>query len=68
MEWEILEDGKDGLISSIDDHFTLGEDIYKVMSNSEIWQKYSTLSLERAKDFSPNVVKQQFNDFIETLW
>lgn len=65
---EILEDGKDGLISSIDDHSTLGEDIYKVMSNSEIWQKYSTLSLERAKDFSPNVVKQQFNDFIETLW
>lgn len=65
---EILEDGKDGLISPIDDHFALGEDIYKVMTNSEIWQKYSTLSLERAKVFSPVVIKEQFNDFLNTLW
>ena len=65
---EILEDGKDGLISAIGDCEALGEHIYKIMSEKEIWEKYSSLSLNRSLAFSPKIVKQQFNNFLTSLW
>jgi glycosyltransferase involved in cell wall biosynthesis len=65
---EILEDGKDGLISSIDDDMRLGDDIYKMMSSEDIWKEYSKRSLNRADAFSPATIKTQFNQFIENLW
>ncbi len=65
---EILQDGKDGLISAIDDNNSLGEDIHKIMSLKEVWLYYSNRSIERFKSSSPNVIKKQFNDFINTLW
>lgn len=65
---EILEDGKDGLISQIDDHGALGEDIHRCMSDQNTWEKYSALSLKRAEAFAPETIKQQFNDFMSNLW
>lgn len=65
---EILRDGKDGLISAIDDNNSLGEDIYKIMSSKDSWQCYSNRSIERFKSSSPQVIKNQFNNFINTLW
>ena len=65
---EILENGKDGLISAIDDNEMLGEHINELMSNEKLWNKYSNLSLQRSLAFSPQTIKKQFNDYISTLW
>lgn len=65
---EVLQNGKYGLISPIDDHASLGEDIHKVMSDDNVWTKYSKLSLERAEAFSPETIKRQFNEYLQTLW
>lgn len=65
---EVLKDGKYGLISPIDDAVGLGENIYSLMSNFTLYDKYSKLSKERFNDFLPAIVKQQFNDFMSSLW
>lgn len=65
---EILRDGKDGFISPIDDDAALGEDIYRLMENDDIWNSYHEKSLLRSKAFAPDTIKKQFFEYLEKLW
>lgn len=65
---EILRNGADGLISDIDDYKAFGENIYRIMSDKDLWNYYSKKSLKRSLDFSPEVIEKQLNDFIERAW
>lgn len=65
---EILRDGKDGLISDIDDNEALGEDIYSLMSDSKKWADYCQRSQKRFEVSSPEKIKEQFNQYLKELW
>lgn len=65
---EVLKDGAYGLISPVDDEVGLGENLYRLISDPQEYEKFSRLSLERANDFSPEKIKKQFNDYISQLW
>lgn len=65
---EILQDGKYGLISPIDDAEALGDDIQKLMSDSTEYAKYSVLSRERFNSSRPEVIKVKLFNYIKTLW
>ena len=64
---EILDQGKYGLISPIDDEVGLGENIHQIMSNLEVYKKYSELSIQRFEAFKPETIKAQFTDFLLNL-
>lgn len=64
----ILQDGKYGLISPIDDAQALGDDIYKLMSDDEEYDKYSALSKERFNSSRPEVIREKLFNYITTLW
>lgn len=64
---EILDQGKYGLISPIDDEVGLGENIHQIMSNPEVYKKYSELSIQRFEAFKPETIKAQFTDFLLNL-
>lgn len=64
---EVLQHGKYGLISAIDDEVGLGDNIHLLMSDDVAYKKYSELSKERFVDFKPLTIKNQFIDFLNNL-
>ena len=64
---EVLQNGKYGLISPIDDEVGLGENIHLLMSDQEQYRKYSELSKQRFVDFKPETIKKQLVEYIENL-
>lgn len=65
---EILGYNEFGLISPIDDHIALGENIYAILSDRNMYHKYSTLALTRSRIFAPEVIVDKIEQFLQTLY
>lgn len=64
---EILGCNEYGLISPIDDYITLGENIYVMLSDKNLYHKYSALALARSEVFAPEGIMGRIEGFLQTL-
>lgn len=60
---EILENDKDGLVCSVGDKDKMAEYIYALLTNSELYKKYSDRGKSRINAFRPETVQRQLEDF-----
>lgn len=60
---EVLENGKDGLVCQIGDKEKMAEYIYTLLSDSELYKKYSDRGKSRINAFRPETVQRQLEDF-----
>lgn len=65
---EILGNSEYGLVSPIDDFEALGENIYRILSDKEMYRKYSDLALEKSKQFVPEVILERVEAFLLNLY
>lgn len=64
---EILGNNEFGLIAPVYDDKKLAQNIYTVLSNPDIYSKYSDLSKERYREFAPSRISEQIEDYINNL-
>ena len=65
---EILGNSEYWLVSPIDDFEALGENIYRILSDKEMYRKYSDLALEKSKQFVPEVILERVEAFLLNLY
>lgn len=56
---EILEDGKSGILFPVGDKEKLSEDIYKILSDKNLTDKYRDEAKRRIEDFSKEKIKEE---------
>lgn len=64
---EILENGKFGILTPVDDIASLSKAMIDLASDKFALKDYSNLSLERAKDFSLEKILKEYKDVIDRL-
>ena len=64
---EILGSNENGLVAPIYDDEKLGEHIYHILSNPEEYKKYSSLAKNKYKEFEPEKISNQLEDFLNNL-
>ena len=64
---EILGNNNYGIIVPIDDHQAMGEQIYKVMTNKELYSEYAAAARERYNAFSPSTIGKKIEVFFNKL-
>lgn len=64
---EILGSNENGLVAPIYDDKKLGEHIYRILSDKEEYAKFAKLSKVKFKDFEPERISEQLEDFLNTL-
>jgi len=65
--YEILQDGKCGIVVSVGDAPALANGIKKMLTEPETRKRYIDLGNERIKDFSPDIIQKQFAEYLATL-
>lgn len=64
---EILGNNEYGLIAPIYDDVSLAEHIYTILSNSDVYNKYSELSKKRYYEFEPSIISERLEEFLNNL-
>lgn len=64
---EILEENKDGLVCPIGDQDKMAEYIYLLLSDPELYQKYSDRGKKRITAFKPKTVQRQLEKFFSDI-
>jgi glycosyltransferase involved in cell wall biosynthesis len=56
-----------GLVAPIYDDKKLGEHIYHILTNKDEYDRYSRLAKSKYKEFEPERISEQLEDFLKTL-
>lgn len=64
---EILQDGKYGIQTDVGDCQQLGEEIYRIYKDQELYERYSSIGKLRAKDFLPETIKRQLKIVLDDI-
>lgn len=64
---EILGSNENGLVAPIYDDKKLGEHIYHILSNPAEYEKYSQKAKAKYKEFEPERISEQLEDFLNNL-
>lgn len=64
---EILDHGKYGHICEIGNAEEMAEQVYQILSDENEYKKYSDLGCKRSKDFSPEKIGNQVEEFLNSL-
>ena len=62
---EVSGNGKYCKLVDVDDVDALADSVYELYTNPDEYKKYQQLSLERAKEFSPETVKEKIKNLFE---
>ena len=62
---EVSDNGKYCILTKVDDIDSIYKRIINLYNNHDLYREYCELSLERAKDFDPIIIKKQFKKLIE---
>ena len=62
---EVSCNGKYCMLVPVDDVNAVCESLAELYTNRDIYNKFCSLSLERAKDFDPAKIKMQFKNLLE---
>lgn len=62
---DIIKNNQYGILISVGDSKEMAQKMYDILSNEELYNKYSIKSLERFKDFSPEKIMKKFYEIIE---
>ena len=64
---EIVNDGRDGYIISINNKDLFGDALVQIASNPDLWTKMSKAAIERSKAFLPEVIASQWMEKYDEL-
>lgn len=64
---EILGSNENGLVAPIYDDEKLGDHIYHILSNKDEYERFSKLARNKYKEFEPDRINEQLEDFLKTL-
>jgi glycosyltransferase involved in cell wall biosynthesis len=59
---EILENGKYGILIPVKDPYSMAAAVNKLLKDSQLYEKYSTLSQQRVKEYDIKVIAKRYDE------
>ena len=61
---EIIENNTYGIVTPVGDCNMMGEAIYKMYQDKELYENYKKKSIKKFKEFSPETIKEQLKSIL----